>query len=126
MRIEVDRVAQSSGFAEDAIGQIMLAVDEALTNVIRHGYGGPCDKPIDVCISRVLSDADTGAGIRVTIRDFGKQVDPAKIVGRDLDDVRPGGLGVHIIRTVMDEVSYAPADGGGMQLDMFKRLSPHE
>ena len=112
-------VAADLGFSESDVSKIMLAVDEALANVIRHGYGGPCDKPIDICIESV--DHPQPA-LRIAVRDFGRQIDPDAIAGRDLDDVRPGGLGVHIMRTVMDHVQYTCAPGGGMQLEMLKRL----
>jgi anti-sigma regulatory factor (Ser/Thr protein kinase) len=52
-------------------------------------------------------------------------VDPATIRSRDLDDIRPGGLGVHIIHEVMDEVRYERRDSRGMRLTMVKqRRSP--
>ena len=51
-------------------------------------------------------------------------VDPSDIKPRDLDDVRPGGLGVHIIVECMDEVTYSPRDGGGTVLTMVKNLRP--
>jgi anti-sigma regulatory factor (Ser/Thr protein kinase) len=54
------------------------------------------------------------------VRDYGRAVDPATIRGRDLSEVRPGGLGVHIIRSIMDEVCYEPAAGGGTRLNMLK------
>ncbi len=110
------------GFSSDDVSGIILAVDEALANVIRHGYGGACEKPIDVEIGCI--EASARAGICILIRDYGKQVDPADIVGRPLEDVRPGGLGVHIIRSIMDEVDYRPADGGGMLLTMKKSVQP--
>lgn len=119
VRVRIKSQAKAAGFADTEINEIALAVDEALANIIRHGYGGPCDDPIDIHIEcRGIPDKDT---IHVAIRDFGKQVDPARIVGRALEDIKPGGLGVHIIRTVMDEVTFAPADGGGMLLTMTKR-----
>lgn len=120
VRKRVEDHASTMGFAEKGTAEIMLAVDEALANVIRHGYGGPCDKPIDIQIE-ACREAGQDA-IRITIRDFGKQVDPSEIAGRPLEEVRPGGLGVHIIRSVMDEVTYSPAEGGGMTLVMRKDL----
>ncbi len=119
VRESIRRLASTIEFPSDEIDRIILAVDEALANVIRHGYGGPCEQPIDVCIRQFRLDGQPA--ISITIRDFGKQFDPTAIVSRSLDDVRPGGLGVHIIRTVMDEVNYAPAAGGGMQLTMTKK-----
>ena len=56
------------------------------------------------------------------IEDLASQVDPADIQSRDLDDIRPGGLGVHIIREVMDEVTWERRSPKGMRLTMIKRL----
>jgi anti-sigma regulatory factor (Ser/Thr protein kinase) len=56
------------------------------------------------------------------IEDEAEQVDPCTIKSRCLDEVRPGGLGVHIIREVMDEVAYECRSGGvGMRLTMVKK-----
>jgi anti-sigma regulatory factor (Ser/Thr protein kinase) len=118
VRDAVRRAAGEAGFAEADREQIALAVDEALTNVIKHGYGGRHDQPIDVWIEAVTQEER--CGIRIVVRDFGKPVDPDSICGRDLDDLRPGGLGVHIIKTVMDDVSYKPDAGGGTRLTMLK------
>ncbi|MEE9296403.1 MAG: ATP-binding protein [Phycisphaerae bacterium] len=120
VRQHVEEQARAVGFSDAETGKIALAVDEALANVIRHGYGGPCDRPIDITIEQVQWAQEVA--IAITIRDFGQQVDPADIAGRMLEDVRPGGLGVHIIHAVMDEVTYTPAQGGGMQLVMKKKL----
>jgi anti-sigma regulatory factor (Ser/Thr protein kinase) len=118
VREAIRRSAAGAGFEEPDTEQIVLAVDEALANVIKHGYGGCRDQPIHI---RIEYAAEPGrSGVRFVIRDFGKSVDPRTICGRDLDDVRPGGLGVHIMKTVMDEVRYAPADGGGTRLEMLK------
>ena len=54
---------------------------------------------------------------RVSVRlvaEGGRQVEPAQICGRDLCDVRPGGLGVHIIRAMTSGIEYRKAEGGGM------------
>lgn len=120
VRQAVREAADEVGFRDEEVNKIMLAVDEALANVIRHAYGGPCDKAIDIRIEQL--GPEPAAGIQVAIRDYGKVVSPEVIAGRPLDDVRPGGLGVHIIRTVMDEVSYRPAEGGGMLLTMKKKV----
>lgn len=110
--------ATGAGFDTDDAAQICLAIDEALANVIKHGYGGACDRPIEVSIQQLKEQGRSG--IRVSIRDFGRQVDPSQICGRDLDDVRPGGLGVHIMRSVMDDVKYENAQEGGMRVVMTK------
>lgn len=105
------------GWEEHEIADIVLAIDEALTNVIRHGYGGKPGQPIDLRMMTVRRDDGT-EGVEVRIRDYGQQVPLDKIAGRDLDDLRPGGLGVHIIRNVMDESQYRHADDGGTELIM--------
>jgi anti-sigma regulatory factor (Ser/Thr protein kinase) len=99
---------------------ITLAIDEALANVIRHGYDNEPDLPIDVDIR--CTD-EHPPELAVTIRHYGRQVDPATIKGRDLEDVRPGGLGVHIIQSVMDVVEYSCPPDGGMLVRLVKRLA---
>lgn len=108
------------GFSGAEASSIALAIDEAITNVIRHGYDGCGGQPIEIALDRV--ERDGVAALQVTICDCGRQVDPATIVGRDLGDVRPGGLGTHIIRTVMDEVEYSMGKPAGMRLRVLKRL----
>lgn len=121
VRGAVERMAKLEGFDEDRAGRIVLAIDEALANVIKHGYGGASDETIHVRLEPVTG-ADGRRGLAVIVRDYGKAVDPASIRPRELDEIRPGGLGVHIIRSVMDEAEYScPADGG-MQLRMVKYI----
>ncbi len=122
VREAVRTVAGEVGFDDESIARLVLAIDEAITNVIKHGYEGMPGQPVEVCLTRVRESGTEG--IECQIRDFGRQVDPETICGRDLEDVRPGGLGVHIIRSVMDRVVYAPADGGGMELRMIKLKKP--
>ncbi len=117
----VAAVAQRLGFDDAACSQIALAVDEALCNVIRHGYEQQRDQPI--WISLRPEQPDPPMGLRVVIEDEGRQVEPGQIRGRDLEDIRPGGLGVHIIREVMDEVAYEKRDGRGMRLTLVKHAA---
>ncbi len=118
-RALVGCVAQRLGFNEMQCGQISLAVDEALCNVITHGYERRPDGRLWVELWALDSQP---VGIKIVIEDLAPQVDPATIRPRDLEDIRPGGLGVHIIREVMDEVTYERRSGGGMRLTMIKRL----
>lgn len=121
IRDRVRALTKAERFGVEACGQIVLAVDEALANVIQHGYEGVSDQPIDVRFERLERLEHNGRrGLRVTIRDYGRQVDPATIRSRDLSDIRPGGLGVHIMRSVMDEVIYARPADCGMLLTMTK------
>ena len=119
VRCAVGKVAEVVGLDEQEREAVTLALEEALANVIRHSYGGPCGQPIIVKLAKLARDDKTGA-LEIVVRDFGKQVDPASIQGRDLSDIKPGGLGVHIIRSTMDEVEYSQAAEGGMKLRMVK------
>ncbi len=119
VRAAAEKMAHQEGFATNDVDGIVLAIDEALANVIKHGYEGRKEAEIQIRLEAV-GDETEQRGLQVTLRDQGKQVDPAMIRGRDLEDVRPGGLGVHIIRTVMDEVEYRCLEEGGMQLRMVK------
>lgn len=117
----VGAVAKRLGFDDLQCSKIALAVDEALCNVIRHGYDRATDKPIWLDIWPVIEDGET-VGLRLRLEDEAKQVDPQQMRGRDLQDIRPGGLGVHIIREVMDEVVYERREAKGMRVTMVKRL----
>ena len=60
----------------------------------------------------------------VLIQDFADTIDVTKIKPRDLNDVRPGGLGTHFIREVMDEVAFlTPPEGRGNLLKLVKRIA---
>jgi len=120
-RALVSSIAQRCGFDEIQCGQISLAVDEALCNIIRHGYNCRDDGRILISLSQREAQSP---GIEIVIEDDALQVDPDTIRSRDLDDIRPGGLGVHIIREIMDEVSYTRRDRRGMRLTLVKHLHP--
>ncbi len=117
----VAAVARRLGFTDEGCGQIALAVDEALCNVIRHGYDRRKDGPIWLSIWPV-SSGNGEAGITIVIEDEARQVDEGQIKGRDLDEIRPGGLGVHIMRQVMDGVKYEKRQPRGMRLTLTKRI----
>jgi serine/threonine-protein kinase RsbW len=119
VRARLRRWAADEGWSERQVGEIVLALDEAVTNVIRHAYNSEPQHRILVYAEPIV-DPEHGAGCEIRVRDFGRQVDPGQICGRDLDDVRPGGLGVHIIRAMNSVVEYQRAEGGGMLLVMRK------
>lgn len=121
IRPAVDKLCRMVGFDEICAGGIVLAVDEALANIIEHAYDGRTDQPIEVTLAPLMA-AGVAAGLKVDLRDFGRVVDPKVIRSRPLEDVRPGGLGVHIMRQCMDEVEYIHPQEGGTLLRMVKRL----
>jgi len=117
VRQMVREAAALAGFGDAETRDIVLVVDEALQNVIRHGYGGAGDGEIEVTIGFL------DGSLAIDVRDWAPTVDPATVKPRDLDDIRPGGLGTHIIREIMDEVEFLtpPKDGGNL-LRMIKHL----
>ncbi len=94
---------------------MVLALDEACTNIIRYAYGGPTQRGIRLNIQRLRR------GIRCTLRDYGASCDPSKIRSRDLTDFRPGGLGVRILHSAFDQVLYE-SKPRGTQLTLVKTL----
>ena len=109
--------AEAVGFNETDVNYVRLAVDEALANIIRHAYDGDTTQRIEVHVG--LHDDR----IEVRLRDFGKQCDPSQIKPRNLDDIRPGGLGVHFMREIMNEVVYDTSHEVGTELHMTKYLT---
>ena len=123
VRAGVIAAAQACGFDDTAAADIALAIDEACANVIVHAHGCRGDADIVLHIYRLRG------GIRLRVRDFGPPVAPETIRPRSLDAVRPGGLGTHFIREIMDEARLERAgDGRGNVLDLTKRIaaSPSE
>ena len=92
VRSSVESLCEMAGMNEDDSCKVVLAVDEACTNIIRHSYEGKNDKPI-ICEGKIENGI-----LHIMLRDYGKKVDLSKIHPRNLADVRPGGLGVHFIR----------------------------
>lgn len=122
----INAVAKRVGFDDISCSKIALAVDEALCNIIRHGYDRATDKPIWISIWPLDQDEDhrpTG-GLKLVIEDEAKQVTPEMMKGRELEDIKPGGLGVHIIKEIMDEVIYEQRPAQGMRLTLVKRTPP--
>jgi sigma-B regulation protein RsbU (phosphoserine phosphatase) len=99
---------------------LVMAVDEACQNVIRHAYGGQ-DCAGDIVVDFVRD----GDSLAVLLMDFAPPVDPARIKSRDLGDVRPGGLGVHLIKSATDDARFLPPPPGvGNLFKLTKRLPP--
>ncbi len=103
-------------FSEEECNALTIAVDEATSNIIRHTYKGRTDQLIIVNF-KIFDDR-----LEICLRDFGDKVDPEKIKPRELDDIRPGGLGVHLIKSTMDSVVYDNTPEVGNQLTMIKYI----
>ena len=118
VRGEMTEALRAAGLATGFIGDVVLVVDEACQNVIRHAYGGAGSG------EAVLAMRREGDDLVIDLRDFAESVDPAKVKPRDLDDIRPGGLGTHFMREIMDHVEFLPPSGhGGNVLRMVKRIA---
>jgi anti-sigma regulatory factor (Ser/Thr protein kinase) len=122
VRGAVEKACEAVGFDGREIGRIVLSVDEALANIIKHAYDYADDQSIEMELTVLGEEAPEAVEIR--LRDYGRTVDPASIKSRELDDIRPGGLGVHIMTECMDTVTYEQPSEGGTLLRMVKKLSP--
>ncbi|MHB8881961.1 MAG: ATP-binding protein [Thermodesulfovibrionales bacterium] len=110
------RMADISGMDGETVDQVKLAVDEACANVIKHAYRGDTTKTFSVKF-RVKEEQ-----FEVVIEDSGPKADPSCLRGRDLDDIRPGGLGVHFIKRVFDSFAFDKRKKKGNRLRLIKRL----
>jgi sigma-B regulation protein RsbU (phosphoserine phosphatase) len=117
VRRAVSDLLSRLGVGRELVGDIILAVDEACQNVVRHAYGATGDGDMIVEMRR------EGGDVVIDLMDFAAPVDPTLVVGRDLDDLKPGGLGTHLIREIMDRVEFVtPPPGAGNLLRMVKRV----
>ena len=116
MRASVREFLDDCGFEECTVELMVLALDEACTNVIRHAYHHAC-KPMSLTMTRLRHT------VRFQLRDYGRSCDPSTIRSRDLADFRPGGLGVHIIQQAFDRVDYSPQPRG-TRLTLEKKRPP--
>lgn len=117
VRTMVEEVSSLAGFASHDIADIVLAVDEACANIIKHAYNGDNTKDIFIKLSLLNN------GIEVILKDYGRKVPPEKMKGRELDEVRPGGLGIYFMKKIMDSVQYIiHDDADGTELIMIKHV----
>jgi anti-sigma regulatory factor (Ser/Thr protein kinase) len=107
-------LTQRLEFPQDQVDRMVLAVDEACTNIIRHAYGSRRSERI---ILTFIVEMDQ---VEFRIRDFGIPANPESFKSRDLSEVQPGGLGLHFIRSAMDQVRYETPPDGGTLLTMLK------
>ena len=115
----IARSTQEAGFNSKETYAVKLAVDEACSNIIEHGYGE--EEGTEICCSyEVLSD-----GLKITIQDWGKPFAPDEIPDPDfkvnLDNLKSRGAGLYFMRNLMDEVRFDFDSGDGNILIMIKR-----
>ena len=118
VRAMVNEAGDANGCSSECISQMVMAVDEACQNIIRHAYRGDPDGVIVVDLRR-QDDC-----ISIHLLDYAAPVDVSTIKPRPLDDVKPGGLGTHFIQQRIDECSFLkPPDGTGNCLRMVKKIT---
>jgi anti-sigma regulatory factor (Ser/Thr protein kinase) len=115
MRNFVRKFLARHPFSEKERTLMVLGVDEACTNVIRYAYDLRDDQPMALSIE-ALSNC-----IRLRLRDYGTKTAPHTMRGRDHFEVKPGGLGLHLIRNAFDKVDYI-LKARGTELVLTKNL----
>ncbi len=117
----VSDAARQFGFSEEDVANIVLAVDEACTNIIKHAYQYAPDKEISIAIHR------NNGTFEVKIKDRGKSFNPdvlrAPDLKRNLSHHRRGGLGVYLMRKLMDKVEYNFSDDTNNEVSLVKYLA---
>ena len=115
----VAEVAHEGGFTEKAIYSLQLAADEAASNIIEHAYQGVANASLQITCD--MQDDE----LIITMRDSGKPFDPSNVkqpnLKADLSKRQIGGLGVYLMRKLMDEVCYESNAKTGNLLTMTKR-----
>ena len=111
-----------AGFAGERVDEVVLGVDEACTNAIRHACAGKPDSTFKITF-RTAKD-----WLEIQLEDSGEPAPPESFVRGerpshpDASDLRPGGLGVHLIHAVFDHVEFCPGTTQGNCVTMKLRL----
>jgi serine/threonine-protein kinase RsbW len=117
VRSVTGKIAQIYEITEPLTEDMKLAVDEACANVIKHAYRGDRTKKI------VLKYKITKKSFNVIIEDSGIKAQADLIKGRSLDDIRPGGLGIHFIKRVFDVFQFDETKKKGNRLILIKSMN---
>jgi serine/threonine-protein kinase RsbW len=114
----INKLAKKGGFNNEVADQIELAVDEACTNVIKHAYKFDKKRMIDIS---VCLDPEK---MEIVITDKGAGFDINKLTKPDIEkyvhESRSGGLGIHLMKTLMDDVKFNFNPGKKNQVSMIK------
>ncbi|MBS4539322.1 ATP-binding protein [Clostridium sp. D2Q-11] len=115
IRLTASAIASRIGFNIDDIDDIKVAIGEACTNAIRHG----CEKTNDTYDIEFFAYEDR---MDIQITDTGKGLASLNIKQPKAEDLREGGLGLFIIKTLMDDVEVITSEGKGTIIRMTKKL----
>jgi anti-sigma regulatory factor (Ser/Thr protein kinase) len=114
LRRLVGEAAEQAGFLHNDRDDIVMAVNEAFANIIKHAYHFDPDREVRMVISC------TEAALVLELHDDAECIDRNAVKHRSLDDISPGGLGVYFIRQIMDETEFLDREGKGNILRMVK------
>jgi anti-sigma regulatory factor (Ser/Thr protein kinase) len=113
-------VGGQAGMDDSAVSKLELAVDEACANVIEHAYAADTSQEVTV---RAVFDEEM---LQIIVEDSGRRFDPTRVPAEDLRTLvaerRTGGLGMQLMKSLMDEVHYEVTPEQTNQLRMVKRL----
>ncbi|MBA2339938.1 MAG: ATP-binding protein [Pyrinomonadaceae bacterium] len=116
----VSNIGTQAGLESSDIAKLELAVDEACANVIEHAYGHDATKEV---VIRATFDDET---LRIEVEDTGRGFDPGTVKPEEVEKLiherKTGGLGMRLMKTLMDEVHYEIGPGQKNKLRMVKRL----
>jgi serine/threonine-protein kinase RsbW len=123
VRAAVERLTETLGFNAEHCRSITRAIDEALTNIVRHSYCNRRDQPITMYFrkARRNQEGEVQHGLEIILCDRGPAADASKWRGRPLGEIQPGGLGLRLIHDAMDVVEFS-RKGGTNRLRLVKYL----
>jgi serine/threonine-protein kinase RsbW len=123
VQLLADHAACTAGLDEEARHRVRVAMRECLVNAVTHGNCHDCDKRVFVDIDTV---GRTAPELSICVRDQGAGFDPDALADPLAPEnlLKPSGRGVFLIRTLMDDVQWHRASGGGMEIRMTKRVEP--
>jgi len=111
LRRQLDRFLREAGFSAEGTTALALAFQEAGANVIRHGRGETL---------RVTVELEGGEAV-LRVHDYCGEKNAACLSAEPPAQLRPGGLGMHLIRSSTDDARLEPEEGGRLALVLRKR-----
>lgn len=114
----------AAGLGKRGVYDVQLAIDEAFSNIVAYAYSGGSDQLVECTYH--ISDSN----LTIKLHDQGRSFDPDSVpepdIGADLESRTLGGLGIYIIRQIMDEVRFEFGPRAGNTLTMVKLREAHE
>jgi anti-sigma regulatory factor (Ser/Thr protein kinase) len=119
----IEANVESAGLSEDSAGELLLAIDEAVSNIIMHGFKSAANGDIELEVKHQPE------AILVHIRDNAPLFDPTKgsnphLEVSPLERDAPGGFGVYLLNHLVDKIAYRVTDDGRNELTMLKKSGP--